>query len=143
MGPSSARRVGQYAYEYQRSRSARGDAEPANTSAQQQHELSARWASQWRPRGMQSGRYLHRAGHGTDDPHRALAQLTDRDVDAEDAGQQTHPPEPMPGHIAELLLERWGGDVRQFNMPIRGTQAPAQRPAPAPDRRSRPRRCVA
>ena len=106
MGGHSTRRVGQYRYEYQHARGQRGrDAGPVLRpetirAVREVRVVVAAWRHAEQPlshRGQVTAREY---------PHRALAALTNRDVDTEDAGQQAHPREPMRGRIAELLLER-------------------------------------
>jgi len=71
---------------------------------------------------MQRFGYFIGAGHGTDHPHRPLAPLANRDVDAEDPGQQAHPREPMRGNIEQLFVERRLGDGRQLKLALRDKQ---------------------
>jgi len=69
-------------------------------------ELSGGRGSRWRPSGVERCGDFIGAGEGTNDPHGAVAALANREVDAEDAGEQTHPRQAMPGGIEQLLLER-------------------------------------
>jgi len=78
-------------------------------SGHEHNELSGGRGSLWRLSGVERCGDFIGAGDGTNDPHRAVAALANREVDAEDAGEQTHPRQPMPRGIEQVLLERGAG----------------------------------
>jgi len=78
-------------------------------SGDEQNELFGGRGSRWRPSGVERCGDFIGAGEGTNDPHGAVAALANREVDAEDAGEQTHPRQPMPGGIEQVPLERGAG----------------------------------
>jgi len=90
-------------------------------SGDEQNELSGGRGSRWRPSGVERCGDFIGAGEGTNDPHGAVAALANREVDAEDAGEQTHPRQPMPGDIEQVPLERGAGVGGKLDVSLGGS----------------------
>ena len=65
---------------------------------------------------MQRFGYFLGVVHRTEHRHGPLAAQANREFDAEDPGQQTHPGEPMRGDIEQLLVEGGPGDGWQLEL---------------------------